>query len=412
MRLEKIENWYLQRTQPSFKDAEGVTAIDMVGKNTAKINEIIELVNAFTKEMETYIKEFTESTNKDYEAFKTSINQKIVDFIEVVDLKLASQDKEITDFTEEVSETIETQNAHIDETITYIRENLTGYITENVEQILRSAVEEGTLDEAIMNGVDGLQGQINTINSTLEGKANTSDVYTKGEVDTSLNSKANQVDVYTKGEVDEIIAGIEVSGGGSTEPSGSTGDRYEIRLNASGNSNGELNTEESLGIISELINKLKADDNQFHEFYVRFKNASSSQDQSGFWRPVTNLRNNPTQIHLVFNKISYSNGFVIPTVYYMSLKGTWTNDVFTCNSVTYSEQKNKYIMETSSASYTFNRIPKCTESPSANTDLTTKQYVDGKVTELNNKIHGCYNGTSEPDTSIGVDGDVYFQYIG
>ena len=81
MKIEKIENWYLQRTQPAFNEVEGVTAIDMVGKNTAKINEIIELVNKFTADMDAYIKVFTESTNKDYEAFKVSVNQKIVDFI-------------------------------------------------------------------------------------------------------------------------------------------------------------------------------------------------------------------------------------------------------------------------------------------------------------------------------------------
>ena len=36
-------------------------------------------------------------------------------------------------------------------------------------------------------------------------KSNTSDVYTKTQVDTSLNSKANAADVYTKGQVDTSL---------------------------------------------------------------------------------------------------------------------------------------------------------------------------------------------------------------
>ena len=51
----------------------------------------------------------------------------------------------------------------------------------------------------------------------LELKANSTDVYTKGEVDTALTGKANTGDVYTKGEVDTKLAGKANTNGSNSQ---------------------------------------------------------------------------------------------------------------------------------------------------------------------------------------------------
>ena len=51
----------------------------------------------------------------------------------------------------------------------------------------------------------------------LELKANSADVYSKGEVDTALSGKANTTDVYTKGDVDTKLAGKANTNGSNSQ---------------------------------------------------------------------------------------------------------------------------------------------------------------------------------------------------
>lgn len=51
-----------------------------------------------------------------------------------------------------------------------------------------------------------LQSQLNSQNSQIALKANSADVYTKAEVDTSLNGKADKTTTYTKTEVDSALS--------------------------------------------------------------------------------------------------------------------------------------------------------------------------------------------------------------
>lgn len=147
--IEKIESYLLNRTSPAFDDKESLTAVDLVSKNTSKVNEIVDLINKFTTEIDTFVKEFANETNKDYEAFKVSVNQKIVDFIETVDLKLASQDKEI------------------DESVKYIKENLGEYLISVVGPTLQELVDEGMLDGVVLQVFNTIQERLTTIEGTV-----------------------------------------------------------------------------------------------------------------------------------------------------------------------------------------------------------------------------------------------------
>lgn len=428
MKLEKIENWYLQRTQPAFNDVEGVTAIDMVGKNTAKINEIIDLVNTFTADMESYIKEFTESTNKDYEAFKVSINQKIIDFIETVDLKLASQDKEITDFTAQINNKVieqdnklAEQDTHIAETITYIRENLTAFIIENVTQILKDCVADGSLDESIMNGIDGLQEQINTINtnigdtSTLDselvvnyevpnlvGAINSEKSYRElaistltSEVNTSLGTKANSSDVYNKSEVDNLLANFE--GGSGDSSSGIP------MLSLSAKRYNQIYAVD-VAILTDFINSIaeKGENAALVKIKLNTTEYDGGTSPAIFFIP----RINTSYSTIYFYSVYDNRGNKFPSVT-LNLFGTWSEGRFKGSSVEASISEGlDYVPKSSGSAVSINYNLGTSVAPISGSHYTTKTYVDNEIA----KIHKVHTGTSDPDNTVGSDGDVYFQY--
>jgi len=102
--IKRIEHWALNRVYPTFDDRESLTAIELIGKNTTKINEIIETVNEFIDEVNKEIEEFITTSNTNYETFKVSMEQKFQDFIDVIELKCKSQDARIESGLEEVKQ--------------------------------------------------------------------------------------------------------------------------------------------------------------------------------------------------------------------------------------------------------------------------------------------------------------------
>lgn len=133
--IGKLEHWSLSRTVPTFDDRESMTVLELVGKNTTKINEIIDLVNNTIDELNTTIETFTNETNKNYEAFRIEINQKIKDFTDLTELKLAEQD------------------AKIEEAVSYMRENLALAIENELNTLFESGELniEFTYDESTEN---------------------------------------------------------------------------------------------------------------------------------------------------------------------------------------------------------------------------------------------------------------------
>jgi hypothetical protein len=70
----------------------------------------------------------------------------------------------------------------------------------NITYVNRFNADEATIGEHTTS-ISDINSSINTINTTLAGKANSNNVYTKAEVDTKVGAKANSSDVYTKSEV-------------------------------------------------------------------------------------------------------------------------------------------------------------------------------------------------------------------
>lgn len=129
--IKRIEHWALNRVYPTFDDRESLTAIELIGKNTTKINEIIDTVNAFIDEVNKEIDEFIATSNANYETFKVAMEQKFQDFIDIIDLKIKSQDEHID---EELARIKEEALKYIDSSIGNIGERLSAL--ENTEYSL------------------------------------------------------------------------------------------------------------------------------------------------------------------------------------------------------------------------------------------------------------------------------------
>lgn len=125
--IRRINHWSLHRVLPSVSDTESLTVLELVGKNTNKINEIVDLVNNHIDTVNDLINEFINETSTNLESFKIQMEQKFKDFTDIIDLKMDSQDKLIND------------------SIVYIKENLNTYIIENFQLAIEDMVRKGTL---------------------------------------------------------------------------------------------------------------------------------------------------------------------------------------------------------------------------------------------------------------------------
>ena len=116
--IERLPHWHLANKCPAFLETESLTAIEMVSHLYGKTNELVDDYNKFVDSVNAHIEAFEESTEKNYEAFTIGIRQEFQDFIDVVELKIANQNKEI------------------DDAITYMKRNLNATVTALVEKAL------------------------------------------------------------------------------------------------------------------------------------------------------------------------------------------------------------------------------------------------------------------------------------
>ena len=120
--IERLPHWIIPNKIPAFLEGESGTAIEMVAKVYGKTNELIADYNEFVDAINTHIEDFENSVEKNYELFTVSIRQEFQDFIDLIELKMQSQDKEIED------------------AINYMKKNLNTTVTALVEKALEDGV--------------------------------------------------------------------------------------------------------------------------------------------------------------------------------------------------------------------------------------------------------------------------------
>lgn len=117
-----LPKWVLNSNNPAFYDTESATAIEMVAKLYGSMNTLIDDYNKFVDNTNQIITDFNESTTKDIKLFKVAMRQEFQDFINVVELKLQSQDKHITE-----------QDAIMANAVDYMKNNLSSTLAEIIK---------------------------------------------------------------------------------------------------------------------------------------------------------------------------------------------------------------------------------------------------------------------------------------
>lgn len=123
----RLPKWVLTNPRPSIYDSESATAIEMTAKLYQAMTDMIDEYNKFTENVEKNIEEFEQETNKDIQEFTVSLRQEFQDFIDVVEMKLQEQDKEI-------------QNAY-----DYLVTNL----NKTVKQQINAEIQNGTFEVGV-----------------------------------------------------------------------------------------------------------------------------------------------------------------------------------------------------------------------------------------------------------------------
>ena len=95
--MKRLPKWCITDKFPALYDTESATAIEMTAKVYGAMNELIDDYNAWVDKINAQIEAFENAVEKDYEVFKVAMRQEFQDFINVVDLKMKEQDKEIAD---------------------------------------------------------------------------------------------------------------------------------------------------------------------------------------------------------------------------------------------------------------------------------------------------------------------------
>lgn len=141
IRLKPLPPIALTNLQPAFYDVESVTAIQMVSKLYAYLQEMVNDYNAFVNEVNNEIENFEHDINYNFEEFKSCVQSLMSEYIESIDIKIGLQDKEIAD-------AIDYMKNNIVETATELFEQaiITGTIRANLVNTYNSQTEELTID--------------------------------------------------------------------------------------------------------------------------------------------------------------------------------------------------------------------------------------------------------------------------
>ena len=144
IRFKPLPGWIMTGTRPSVYDSESATALEQTAKVYGAMNELIDDYNKLVEELNTKIDGFIESTNKDQEEFKASIDKIVHDYIKMLDEKVKLQDSKI------------------DEAVLFMKDNLSASITTVIGQMK----ESGELDEAVLNAIDNIGDRVTTLENT------------------------------------------------------------------------------------------------------------------------------------------------------------------------------------------------------------------------------------------------------
>ena len=147
IRLKPLPPIALTNLQPAFYDVESVSAIEMVSKLYAYLQEMVNDYNTFITEVNNEIEQFEENVDYKVDEFTECVKKLMNEYIESIDIKIGLQDKTIADAVDYMKNNL----AEIVETL--FNEALeNGYITASLNTDYNSSTEELTFSVNIESG--------------------------------------------------------------------------------------------------------------------------------------------------------------------------------------------------------------------------------------------------------------------
>lgn len=145
IRLRPLPPIALTNNQPAFYDVESVTAIEMISKMYAYLQNMVTDYNSFITEVNNELDNFETSTDKNYQCFTKCVKDLLDNYIESVDTKIDLQNKVINDAIKKqdkkIADTIELQNKEIQDAVKYMQDNL----VTTVNNLFSQAIADGEI---------------------------------------------------------------------------------------------------------------------------------------------------------------------------------------------------------------------------------------------------------------------------
>ena len=144
-KIELLPVWCITDKYPAFYDTESATAIEQTAKLYGAMRTLQEEYNNMASKVNATITAFITDVNADQEEFENHINKIVHDYIAMLDEKIKLQDKTI------------------EESIVYIKNN----ITEVTNNVIREKIESGTIQVASV--YDEQNKKLSLIVTNVEG---------------------------------------------------------------------------------------------------------------------------------------------------------------------------------------------------------------------------------------------------
>ena len=102
--MQKLPNWVIANHFPAIHDFESLTVLEQTARIYGAMNTFIEEFTAFSKELSERVSADLSEMEQKIEVYGMSLRQEFQDFIDVVELQLAAQEKAIANLSEDMED--------------------------------------------------------------------------------------------------------------------------------------------------------------------------------------------------------------------------------------------------------------------------------------------------------------------
>ena len=139
--INSMPPWVLTNPQPAFLESESGSVLQQTAVMYAKVNELVESYNSFTKNIDKAMNDFLIADAQSKQEHMSAIRQEFQDFINIVDLKILAMQNEIRNFEDNMDAWKKQQENIIKNAENYMKNN----IVSTTETIVNDALANETI---------------------------------------------------------------------------------------------------------------------------------------------------------------------------------------------------------------------------------------------------------------------------